>query len=76
MHGNVWEWLWDMATSGAPYPAGPAIDPLGPASGGRRRDRGGSYHNHPAHCRSANRDSLAPDSTLADTGFRLARSAP
>ena len=75
MHGNVWEWLWDRATDGDDYPASPVTDPLGPTSGSRRRDRGGSYFNGPHHCRSANRDSLTPDSSFADTGFRLARSA-
>ena len=75
MHGSVWEWLWDPATSGDPEPSGPAIDPLGPTSGGRRRDRGGSYQDDPATCRISNRDSMTPGTNIDDTGVRLVRTA-
>ncbi len=76
MHGNVWEWLWDLGTVAADYPEGPATDPLGSPGGSHRRDRGGSYHSNPVRCRAANRDALVPDATYSDTGLRLARSAP
>jgi formylglycine-generating enzyme required for sulfatase activity len=48
---------------------------LGPQSGARRRDRGGSYHNNASRCRAGNRDTIEPSETWNDTGLRLARSA-
>jgi formylglycine-generating enzyme required for sulfatase activity len=60
-HGNIWEYCLDMAsptyadapTDGSAYLAEPA--------GGERILRGGSWSHNPAICRSAYRDSIAPD---------------
>jgi formylglycine-generating enzyme required for sulfatase activity len=61
MHGNVWEYCLDMASptyadapaDGSAYMAGPP--------GSERILRGGSWSHNPAICRSAYRDSIAPD---------------
>lgn len=61
MHGNVWEFCLDIATTtydivprdGSAYLAGPA--------GSNRILRGGSWSHNPAICRSAFRDSIEPD---------------
>ena len=72
MHGNVVEWCndWD-----GPYPTGSLTDPLGPASGGRRVLRGGSWDYIARGCRSADRRNSRPDSRSEDRGFRLCCSA-
>ena len=61
MHGNVWEFCLDIATAtyddaprdGSAFVTGP--------SGSNRILRGGSWSHNPAICRSAYRDSIAPD---------------
>jgi formylglycine-generating enzyme required for sulfatase activity/uncharacterized caspase-like protein len=61
MHGNVWEFCLDIATQsyedapqdGSAYLVGTA--------GSFRILRGGSWSHNPAICRSAGRDSIAPD---------------
>jgi len=67
MHGNLSEWCSDW--SGA-YPTGSVIDPKGPAAGGRRVLRGGSWVEHARDCRSASRDSLTPMNSSNTIGFR------
>jgi formylglycine-generating enzyme required for sulfatase activity/tRNA A-37 threonylcarbamoyl transferase component Bud32 len=71
MHGNVWEWCED---SYGDYPAGSAIDPKGPATGGSRVARGGSFNYGVSHARSSNRGLNSPTARSDDGGFRLARS--
>jgi formylglycine-generating enzyme required for sulfatase activity len=73
MNGNVWEWVWDW---NAPYATGLAIDPMGPATGTWRGERGGSYFSESVLCRSAWRYSDSPRSSFDDTGVRLSRSLP
>jgi formylglycine-generating enzyme required for sulfatase activity len=73
MHGNVWEWTQD---SYEPYKAGAATDPQGPAQGGERVLRGGSWKDSPWHCRSAIRLWNPPDLRLDYIGFRVAADVP
>jgi formylglycine-generating enzyme required for sulfatase activity len=58
MHGNVWEWCQDWL---GPYPGGSVSDPKGPASGGDRVLRGGSWSSLARCCRSADRCDYRPD---------------
>ena len=61
MHGNVWEYCldtWsanyaDVRIDGSAHLSGPADS--------QRILRGGSWSHNPAICRSAYRDSIAPD---------------
>jgi formylglycine-generating enzyme required for sulfatase activity len=74
MHGNVWELCWDWYGA---YPAGPLTDPTGPASGGARVMRGGSFVNTAMYGRSALRGNYySPGSPQYHLGLRLCRTAP
>jgi formylglycine-generating enzyme required for sulfatase activity/serine/threonine protein kinase len=69
-HGSVWEWCSDWYDS--EYPKGPVTDPVGPAKGSKRVDRGGSWSYQAAICRSASRDWYEPSIRSRALGFRLA----
>jgi formylglycine-generating enzyme len=59
-------------------PARPANQSAGPRRGTNRSTRGGSYLCHHSYCeryRNAARNSLTPDSTTGNTGFRCVRDA-
>ncbi len=71
MTGNVWEWCWDVFAS---YPDGPVTDPVGPAAGAFRVNRGGSWGEaEPRLLRVAARDGNGPDARQSNLGFRIAR---
>jgi formylglycine-generating enzyme required for sulfatase activity len=70
MLGNVREWCWDWYGA---YPAGPVLDPEGPASGEQRVVRGGSWHYYARDCRSAARGTFYPTSADDFVGFRVVR---
>lgn len=74
--GNVWEWCSDVfspATYRWDAEKGVVTDPSGPAAGGLRVMRGGSYLCHDSYCnryRNAARSSNTPDSSMGNAGFR------
>ncbi|MEE8524887.1 MAG: SUMF1/EgtB/PvdO family nonheme iron enzyme [Thermoanaerobaculia bacterium] len=72
MTGNVYEWVWDWFGT---YD-GDAIDPIGPASGRSRVDRGGSFGDDPQGARVASRGGVGPSGRGRNLGFRVARSLP
>jgi len=75
MSGNVVEWVWDWHDPGA-YAAGPVTDPLGPATGGFRVSRGGSWSFFAPYARVAFRNYFTPGYRNSDLGLRLVRTAP
>ncbi|MBU6238839.1 MAG: SUMF1/EgtB/PvdO family nonheme iron enzyme [Planctomycetes bacterium] len=60
MHGNVWEWCWDLYDS----------------EGSVRVSRGGSWLYEAAICRSAYRCGYVPPHRSIRIGFRVALSSP
>jgi len=73
--GNVWEWCQDWF-SPAYYRKSPRENPQGPATGGRRVMRGGSYLCHQSYChryRVAARSGNTPESSVGNCGFRTVR---
>jgi formylglycine-generating enzyme required for sulfatase activity len=75
MHGNVMEWCADRYE---PFPdKEPSnTDPSGAESGPQRVLRGGAWCGRAEACRSAARFCDVPRSAYADTGFRVAVTAP
>jgi sulfatase modifying factor 1 len=72
MPGNIWEWCSDWY---GPYPGGQVINPVGPASGGYKANRGGSFGSGIYDERSAARAQNPPNEQSAWRGFRLALAA-
>jgi formylglycine-generating enzyme required for sulfatase activity len=73
MHGNVWEWCWDLYDKKY-YGKSPEADPIGPSSGSDRVYRGGSWNTY-ALFRAALRDRNSPAHRYDTLGFRVARSS-
>ena len=69
MHGGVWEWCMDWFGA---YPDEPQVNPAGPADGGTRVVRGGSFLYGAGGCRSAYRVNGYPWVRNRGLGFRVA----
>ncbi len=71
MHGNVWEWCWDVWDSDW-YNRDQASgsDPRGPAAGSFRVFRGGCWSSLAGFCRSATRAGVIPAARYNNMGFR------
>ena len=73
--GNVWEWCHDWHAASY-YEHGPRVNPMGPADGELRVQRGGSYLCHESYCRRyrvSARVGSEPESSTGNVGFRVAR---
>jgi formylglycine-generating enzyme len=71
MCDNVHEWCNDWYDASY-YTVSPDRNPLGPATGGRKASRGGSWRHHVKVSRCSARSSIPPEFQYADYGFRLA----
>lgn len=72
MHGNVWEWCWDVYGE---YAAGEQKGPAGAEAGALRVNRGGGWNDFGRHLRSAYRAAHNPENRTFNIGFRVARNA-
>ena len=70
MIGNVFEWVSDWHDT---YSEAATTDPMGPASGSERVQRGGSWYNSGISARAAFRYANSPSVRFANLGFRLVR---
>lgn len=69
MTGNVYEWCQDWYGS---YSSNAQMNPIGPADGIYRVNRGGSWLKREYYCRSAERSHNGPTHGYSDLGLRLA----
>jgi formylglycine-generating enzyme required for sulfatase activity len=82
MHGNLWEWCRDEVGIDSDFALldsntyrDDIQDPLS-LGGPQRVNRGGSWGNSPAYCRSAGRDASDPSGAGPDLGFRPVLASP
>jgi formylglycine-generating enzyme required for sulfatase activity len=75
MHGNAWEWVSDWHGDDY-YAHSPVDDPQGPAEGGVKVRRGGSWHTWSFYARAAYRNWNDPDTRYTLVGMRLVRELP
>ncbi|MCL2832885.1 MAG: SUMF1/EgtB/PvdO family nonheme iron enzyme [Treponema sp.] len=71
MHGNVWEWCWDLFGN---YSSGAQNNPLGSTTGTTHVVRGGSWDRDAQSLRSAFRYFYDVDYIGNNIGFRVVRS--
>ena len=72
MLGNAWEWVADWYGDRY-YAQSPRTDPQGPADGGVRVRRGGSWHTWAFYARCGYRNWNSPDTRYTLVGMRLVR---
>ena len=72
MHGNVFEWCWDLYGT---YMSSAQTNPIGAAFGTERILRGGAWSSRGLNIRSAYRFNASPANANPIYGFRLAQNA-
>lgn len=72
IHGNVWEWTADWFDENY-YAGSPEDNPTGPASGGGKVARGGSWSTNLEYISLTNRYTRNPNQGYDNVGFRCVR---
>ena len=79
MHGNVWEWCWDLSEHSHSWPV-VSQDPVGPqyplVFPPKRVLRGGGVANSAGTCAASASGNYTSSSQFWNAGFRIARSIP
>ena len=72
MSGNVFEWVWDRYGE---YPSSKQVDPVGPETGVKRVNRGGSWYTGSRTLKPYAQSSNDAPSRYSYLGFRLVRTS-